>query len=323
MQPENPTPKSAKRNSKKHLSWTNPFRKKHQQLLQSDDPSYSQIATILVPSAESTGPPPIASPLMSLKLTISDGGSEGMLLPRSNSNGSRSLSSPTSMATTTTATTTTDEQSVPISPTIVISTARTKQPPRNVFTRIGSSDMIQPATTGTDTTVTNNENGSAPIEPSHSLSSGEIPLSAAVTQKAKQQHQQQKHTRQYSYSVGSIGSSAGSNGSSPPMTPTGNFNNKPYGQAFIRPLNLAVFSEWKVPFCFLCGENKGPDYTYIASIRDTGYMYGCHEIDGIMIRDPVIYRQLYVCEECDLTVLRANPPIKRVKLHPDAHTLFL
>ena len=230
----------------KRFSW-NPFHKKH-----ADDTSNAP----LLPQSEST-----VVPLVSLKLTLSDGDSGGTVL----NDGSRS---PTSTTTATTATTTIDE-----SHTIPLVNAHTV-----------NSDSIKPAV----------------LDPSHSLSSSEIVLTGATARATKQRRPQS-------------GSVSG----------TGNVNNVPYGNAYMRPLNPNVFSEWKVPFCFLCGGDFGASYSYTAVIHNTGYMYGCHEIKGVVVCDPVIYRQLYVCDECNERVICANPPVGRIKLHPDAYTLFL
>lgn len=165
----------------------------------------------------------------------------------------------------------------------------------------GDSDGVRPSTSvTTTTTTTTTDESSVPVSPlvvpANACSSGEaIPPDVAggiVLPEAT-------------------------------LRPASHSLNVPYGNAYMRPLNTSVFSEWKVPFCFLCGTDFGKEYVYIAVVRDTGYMYGCHEIEGIPVHNPVIYRQLYVCDECNERVICAGPRGGRVKIHPNAHTLFL
>ena len=91
-----------------------------------------------------------------------------------------------------------------------------------------------------------------------------------------------------------------------------------YEDGFLRALNRDVFNEWSIAFCFICGDAKGEDYEYTTETRATGYRFGVYEINGHMVVDPPIYRQIYVCQECRIALPVSKQHIVRlsVETHP-------
>ena len=94
-------------------------------------------------------------------------------------------------------------------------------------------------------------------------------------------------------------------------------------RGFLRSLNTAVFNQWAVPFCFVCGAENGIDYPYTTSIRITGLRIGEFNINDLSIRDPLVYRQIFACQSCDDEINRRSNPNNVVILSTDAHTFFL